>query len=136
MKKVKHKTVMFTSIIVMLTIWGFIWAQKRTNIFQGLELYLFIAIILFGILALVIAFRKEKEQKEGFTIEDELSERLKYKAGYYAYLGSLYMWLIIFIFHYRFPDTETMLGGGILLSAALGYIAKFIVKRQFNEKSN
>jgi hypothetical protein len=133
MKKIKHKPIMFTSIIVMMTIWGFIWAQKRTDIFQSFELYLFLAIIFFGVVALVIAFRKEKEIKSGFAVDDELSDRIKHKAGYYAYLSSMYMWLLIFIFHYKFPDVETMLGGGILLSAALSLIARYIVKRQFDE---
>jgi len=43
------------------------------------------------------------------------------------------MWLFIFILKDWFPDTETMLGGGILLSATIFYITKVVVKRRFYE---
>lgn len=35
----------------------------------------------------------------------------------------------------KFPDVETMLGGGILLSGLIGFIAKIDVRRELNEKS-
>jgi hypothetical protein len=33
----------------------------------------------------------------------------------------------------KFPDIETMLGGGILLSALISFIAKYVVKQKLNE---
>ena len=65
-----------------------------------------------------------------------MTTQIKYKSGYYAYLYSMYMWLFIFLLKDKFPDVETMLGGGILLSALIGFIVKIIVKRNLNEKSN
>jgi len=91
---------------------------------------------LIGIVALisiVIAIKKMKEEKEGQPIEDEFTTQVKYKAGFYAYIASMYMWLFIFLFRGLFPDVETLAGGGILLSGVIGFACKFIVKRQINE---
>ena len=118
MKK-QRKTLMITSILIMVVVWGFIVLEKGTTLFKGLDLYIFILIVLIGIIAFVSALRKDKEEKQGLPVEDELSNLLKYKSGYYAYLASMYMWLFIFIFKDKFPDIETMLGGGILLSALI-----------------
>ena len=118
----------------MASILGFIAVEKGTNLFQGLDLIIFILIVLGGIIAFVSALKKDKEEKQGMPADDKFSLLLKYKSGYYAYMASLYMWLFIFLFKGYFPDVETMLGGGILLSALISFIRKFIVKRQFNEK--
>ncbi len=45
----------------------------------------------------------------------------------------MYMWLFIFLLKDKFPDTETLLGGGILLAALISFITKIIVKQRFNE---
>ena len=118
----------------MATVLGFIIVEKGTNLFHGLNLLILILIILGGVVAFVTALKKDKEEKQGMPADDEFSLLLKYKAGYYAYMASLYMWLFIFLFKGYFPDIETMLGGGILLSALVGFISKYIVKQQFNEK--
>jgi len=131
MKK-NRKTLLITSILFMGAIWGFIALEKGTDLFQGLDLIIFILIIVIGGIALFSAFKKDKEEKEGLATEDELSTQLKYKAGYYAYLASMYMWLFIFLLKDKFPDTETMLGGGILLSALLAFISKMVVKQTLN----
>ncbi len=132
MKKTR-KTLMIASILFMGAIWGFIAFEKGTNLFQGLDLFIFILIIAGGVIALVAAFKRDKEIKAGLPVEDELSTRIKHKTGYYAYMASLYMWLFIFIFKDKFPDVETRLGGGILLSCLIWAITKFIVKQKFDE---
>jgi len=135
MKK-NRKTLLIISIIAMIVIWGFIALEKETNLFQGLDLFVFILIVIFGGLAIYLAIKKNKEIDEGFPPEDELSLRIKYKAGYYTYLVSMYMWLLIFMFKRYFPDVETIIGGGILLSALLSVIIKFVVKNKINETTN
>lgn len=89
-----------------------------------------------AIISILIALKKRKEEKEGQPLEDEFSSMIKYKSGFYAYIASMYMWLFIFLFRDLFNDTETMLGGGILLSGLIGFIAKLYVKRGMDEKSN
>jgi Ca2+/Na+ antiporter len=132
MKNRKRKSLLMTSIVIMLVVWGFIWAQNKMDLFQGLDLYIFILIVLLGIVALIGAIRKDKDEKAGIPVDDELSTLIKYKTGYHSFLISMYLWLFIFILKDKFPDTETMLGGGILLSAAIFYIVRVIIKRQWH----
>ena len=133
MMKTKRRSILVTSIIIMAVIWGFIVVQKEFNPFKGLELFIVILIIVLGIIAFILALKRDKDERAGVPVEDELTTRIKYKSGYYAYLISMYMWLFIFLFKSKFPDVETMLGGGILLSGLISFIVKFYVKRQFNE---
>ena len=136
--KSKRTKIMIASVLIMVAVWGFIAVKEGSDMFTnwGLDFFIFIFIIITGIIAFVIALKKDKDEKEGFPAEDELSNLVKYKSGYYAYLSSMYMWLFIFIFKSKFPDTETMLGGGILLSVLIFYISKIIVKRELNEKQD
>ena len=63
-----------------------------TELFKGLNLFIFILTIVIAVIALIRVLKKDK-----------------------------------------FPDTETMPGGGILLSALILFIATYIVKQEFNE---
>lgn len=132
--KTQRKTLLITSVLFMAAIWAFAFIEKGTNLLKGYDLIIFILIVAGGVIALVSAIKKDKDEKEGIPIEDELSNQIKYKAGYYAYMASLYMWLFIFLFKDKFPDLETLLGGGILLSALISYIARVVVKKQFYAK--
>lgn len=132
--KRNRKTLMITSILIMAVLWAFVALEKGTDLFRGLDLVIFILIVVIGAIAFFIALRKDREEKQGLPPEDEMSLRIKYKSGYYAYLASMYMWLFVFLLKDKFPDTETMLGGGILFSALIAFSAKFIVKRNFNEE--
>ncbi len=134
--KQNKKIFMIAAVIFMLAIFISVALEKGNDIFEGLSLYILILIVIFAIITLIIASKKDKELKEGQPADDELSQKIKYKAGYYAYLGSMYVWFVIFIFKNYFPNIESMLGGGILVSAAISFISKFIVKRNFNDKQN
>ena len=131
MKK-KNKTYMMTSIIVMFALLGFAIAYTNGFNYGGLDILIFALIIVIGSIALFLAHKKDKAD-EGFPEEDELSMLLKYKAGYYAFRASMFIWFFIFIFKEYFPDVETMLGGGILLSALSSFIIMFVLKRGLNE---
>jgi hypothetical protein len=133
MKKEKN-ILTITAVLVTLAIWGFIFFLKDSLETKGLDLAIFVLIILLSAIALFRAFKKNKEQKEGFPADDEMSQRIKYKAGYLAYMGSMYMWLFIFLLKDKFPDTETMLGGGILASAAMIFVIEYFVKQKLHEE--
>ena len=64
---------------------------------------------------------------------DELSTRIKYRAGYYAFITSMYVWLFVWLFQRHFVDTETMLGFGILLSAVISIAIKAYLARHYHE---
>lgn len=129
----KGKVFMLTAVLVMFLLLGFGMAYKSGFKFMGLDLVIFILIVVLGAIALYRANKKDKSIAEGFPEEDEMSLLLKYKAGYYGYLASMYMWVFIFLFKDHFPDTESMIGGGILMSGLIGFIAKIVVKRNINE---
>jgi hypothetical protein len=134
MKKTR-KALLLISILIMSVLWGFIVLEKGTDLFKGLglDLFIFILIILLAAIAFMKAIKRDREEKEGLPADDELSTLIKYKSGYYAYMASMYMWFFVFLLKDKFPDTETMLGGGILLSALISCMAKYVVKNKFNE---
>ncbi len=126
-------TLLIVSILILTIIIGFAILGEGPNLFKGLNLVITLLIIGLAVIAFIAALKKDKEEKAGIPVEDELTTKIKYKSGYYAYLASMYMWLFIFLFKDKFTDIETMLGGGILLSALIGFIAKVVVKRNYNE---
>jgi hypothetical protein len=131
-----RNTLLITSILIMGIIWAFIALEKGTHIFRGLDLFIFALIIIIAAVALIRALKKDKEHKAGIPAEDELTYKIKYKAGYIAYRASMYMWLFIFLLKDKFPSIEAMLGGGILLSAVISVIANIVTKRRFNAEQN
>jgi uncharacterized membrane-anchored protein len=135
MKQTK-RALLLVSILIMLCIWGFIAAYRTGFIPTGLDVFIFALIIIAGIYAFVTHLKQHKDVQSGFPAEDEMSTRIKYKAGYYAFLASMYMWLFIFLFKDLFPDVETMLGGGILLSATLSIVIKTYLTRHYHEDQN
>jgi hypothetical protein len=117
--KQPKSALLLVSILIMGAIWGFAALYHAGYIPTGLDLFIFLMIVVGGIYAFVTHMRRHKDIEAGLAVDDEMSNLVKYKAGYYAFMASLYMWLGIFMFHRFFPDTETMLGGGILASCIL-----------------
>ncbi len=111
-------------------------AYSQMEEIQPKMLLIYALIGIVAIISILKAVKKMKEEKEGQPIEDELTTQIKHKAGHDAYIASLYMWMFIFLLRDFFPDVESMVGGGILLSGLIGFIAKIIVRRKFNEESN
>ena len=130
---IKRKALMISSILITLTLLGFIMVIRGPELLGRLELFILVLIIVLGVVVFVNALKRDRDIKAGLPVDDELSTRIKYKAGYYAYLASMYMWLFIFLLKDNFPDVETMLGGGILLSGAISVIIKYMVKYKFDE---
>lgn len=132
MRNSRIALVVTIGILIMMAL-GYVVASGKMEIFKGPELIIFILVVVLGLFALAGALKKNKEENQGMTTEDELSTKVKYKAGYFAFLGSMYMWLFIFLAKDKFPDNETMIGGGVLLSALIFYITKAVVKRNYHE---
>jgi len=132
MKKTR-RTFLLTSILIMSVLWGFVVVEKGTDLFKGLRLFIFILIVLLAAISFMKAIKRDREEREGLPADDELSMLIKYKSGYYAYMASMYMWFFVFLLKDNFPNTEAMLGGGILLSALMSYLAKYVVRRNLNE---
>lgn len=124
------------SMLIMLSVWGFAALYHAGYIPEGLDLFIFAMIVVAGIYAFITHMRRYKEEEAGFALDDELSTRIRYKAGYFSFITSLYIWLAIFLFHRFIPDVETMLGGGILLSAIISMCIKAYLTRNYDEHAN
>jgi hypothetical protein len=61
--------------------------------------------------------KRRQDIKTGSPSEDEFTRMAKVYAGNQAFLYSMYLWLLIFVFNSSFIKNETMLGVGILGSA-------------------
>ncbi len=119
-----------------LTFSAGILAYTQMDVIQPKMLVIYVLIGVMAIISIIIAARKMQEEKEGQPLEDEMTTRIKHKAGHDAYIATLYLWLFIFLFRGFFPDVETMVGGGILLTGLIGFISKTLVKRNFHAESN
>lgn len=135
MKQLKTNLVPI-SVLVMLSIWGFIALYRGGYIPGGLDVFIFALIMIGGVYAFVVQMKRYKDVKSGFPPDDELSTHIKYKAGYYAFITSMYVWLFVFLFQRHFGDVETMLGFGILLSAVISIGIKGYLTRNFHENQN
>ena len=132
MKQAK-KALILVSVLVMGSIWGFNILYRAGYIPSGLDIFIFALIMISGIYAFFTHMRRYKDAEKGFPPEDELSKQIKHKAGYYAFFFSMYIWLFIFLFQRLFPDVESLLGSGILLSAIASMVIKAYLTRNYHE---
>lgn len=135
MKQAKNALV-FLSILAMGGIWGFIALYRAGYIPSGLDVFIFAMIMVSAVYAFVTHMKRYKDEEQGFPPEDELSTQIKYKAGYFAFIASMYIWLFIFLLQRHFQDVETMLGSGILLSAIIAIVIKGYLARNFHENED
>lgn len=134
--KQPNTKLMPVSVLVMLSIWGFIALYRGGYIPSGLDVFIFAMIMIGGVYAFVVQMRRYKDVKSGFPPDDELSTQIRHKAGYYAFITSMYVWLFAFLFQRHFGDVETILGFGILLSAVISIVIKAYLTRHYHENQN
>lgn len=130
--KTKRLLIILVGLTITFTVGIFAYSKMEEIQPKILLIYGLIGVV--AIISILRAIKKMKEEKEGQPFEDELTTQIKHKAGHDAYIASFYMWLFIFLFRDLFSDTETMIGGGILLTGLIGFISKAIISRKFNEK--
>ena len=130
--KAKRTLLILVGLILTFSAGILAYSQMAEIQIKMMVIYGLIGIV--AIISIFIAIKKMKEEKQGQPIEDEFTTQIKHKAGFYAYISSMYMWLFIFLFRGFFPDTETLVGGGILLSGVIGFVSKMIVKHKIDEK--
>jgi nicotinamide riboside transporter PnuC len=142
MKQTKSALVL-VSVLIMSCIWGFIIAYKSGYIPTGLHVLILALIMIAGIYAFVTHLKQHKDVQSGFPAEDEMSTRIKYKAGYYAFLASLYMWLFVFMFKgvfdvsgIRESGIDAILGGGIMTMAVISIVIKIYLTRHYHENQD
>jgi hypothetical protein len=135
MKNLNRETttaLLTTAIFAVLAIW-------ITWELPNLILRITIAIIAAGLGILTFIKNvtvKKRDLAEGSPSEDEFTRIAKVYAGSQAFLYSMYLWFLIFIFQRGFNKTETMLGIGILGSAMMYGVFMWYYKGKggFNEE--
>ena len=107
--------------LVLLIIFGgvLLWAvismpQKSLIIFIAIAIVL-LALVTFDVQVL----KKKSDLESGVPAEDEFTKLTKVYAGSRAFIYSMYLWMLIFVFNSAFPKPQTMLGIGILGSALI-----------------
>ena len=102
-----------------------------------LKISIAIITILLGIVTFMWqTVNKKRNTKAGAPSEDEFTKLAKVYAGNRAFLYSMYLWLLIFIFNSAFTKHETMLGIGVLGSALIYGVSLWYYKTtgNFNEE--
>ena len=123
--------IVVVSVLLIALIWASVALYQAGYVPRGLDAVIFALILISGIYAFVVHMKRHNDAKQGLPPDDELSNQIKYKAGYYAFLSSMYVWLFIFLFKNIFPDLELMLGTGILTSAFISIAIKAYLSRNY-----
>ena len=133
----RHRsTLLLVSILFLVSIWGFVFAQRAGIIPGGLELFIFLLIMCAGIYAFVQEMKKHRDIENGFPVEDELSEQIKYRAGYLTFMTSIYVWLALFLLKEWFTDYDTLFGLGVLIPAVMFMGVRSYLARNFDENAS
>ena len=128
--------IVVVSVLLIASIWALIALYQAGYVPSGLDAVIFALILISGVYAFVVHMKRHNDMKQGLPPDDELSNQIKYKAGYYAFLSSMYVWLFIFLFKHVFPDLESLLGTGILTSAVISIAIKAYLSRNYYANEN
>lgn len=134
--KAAKSSLVLVSVLAMFSIWGFIFAYRAGYIPAGLELFIFLLIMLAGVYFFIVQMKKHKDINQGLPTDDELSEQIKYRSGYLAFTASLFVWLALFLLKEWITDYDTLFGLGVLLPAAIFMVIRSYLSRNFSENTN
>jgi hypothetical protein len=128
------KTIIILLFATVIAATGLLFFEKQTGFFgtmgHSLLVYIAYATFIFN----VIFFKIRKKKKIVIPADDEYSRLVKYKSGYYAFHASLFLWTFILMLSNRFPNSQSMLGGGLILMTIFSVITYFIAKREAYEE--
>jgi len=131
----KQKIILVTAYLLILSVvFGLKYLEKQTGFFKSINPLFLLALIIIAFVYTLQSLKRKGKKKNGIPIDDELSILIKYKIGYYSFLASSFLWYLLFALKDDFPDIETILGGGILLSTLIVIVTGIIIKRFSNEQ--
>jgi polyferredoxin len=122
---------LFTAVFAAISLLFF---ENFTGLFGSMGHNLLIYIAYATIIINGLFFKIRNKKKYGIPSDDEYSRLVKYKSGYYAFYASLYLWIFILILSNYFPNTQAMLGGGLILTTVFAIISYLIAKKEPNEE--
>ena len=124
-------------IALLVIFFGLLFWFISTATQSGLSIIIALLIILVGVVTFVLQIvNKRRDLEAGTPAEDEFTRLAKVYAGSRAFIYSMYLWLLIFVFNSAFTKPQTMLGIGILGSALIYGLWLFYFKttRDFYEE--
>lgn len=112
-----------TMILATVVAWG-IQEYRNGGSFRELSFQWFVLIV---VLAFMIPFlvRLRRDIQSGLPVEDERSKRIKSLAGYYSFLISIYLWLVIMFFEEYF--TVSSAAGAAILGSAITFGLAYVI---------
>ena len=123
-------------LLIVTCILGYTVAYRQGFVPDGIEVFIFGLILVAGVYAFVRETRKHRDMKQGFPVEDELSENIKYRAGYHTFITSMYVWLALFLFQGWFRDHDTLFGVGVMLPAVIFIGIRAYLSRNLDENAH
>ena len=127
--KMQRVLLVIIYIIILIIVLLLRYFEIQTGFFKLINPIFLTAIVVVGFIYTLRSLKRKNKKKNGIPKDDELSLLIKYKTGYYSYLASLFLWYMLFAFRDHFPDIETILGGGLLISVLIVIITRIIIKR-------
>jgi hypothetical protein len=124
------------SLLGMACFWGFVLAPRAGIVPGFLEIFIFVLILIVLVHSFVVKMKKLKDIESGFPVEDELSEQVKYRAGYYSFMSSIYVWASLWVLKEIFTDYDTLFGLGVLLPTVIFIVLRSYFTRNPHENSH
>jgi peptidoglycan/LPS O-acetylase OafA/YrhL len=84
------------------------------------------------VIVLLVVFWRETRRGR----DDERSSGIKHRAGYYAYLISIYLWLVLRYFERRLDPAQTFAIGMIGMALAFGLSWLILTVREMGSSEN
>jgi hypothetical protein len=115
MKKGILSLVISSLLLITVLLW-FFQVREHMNIYLLLFAVGVILVIGFSVYNGIMIVR---ESKRHLPVEDELSRKNKLRAGYYSYLFSIYLWILLYFLSDRFENPRILFAVGIMGMAVL-----------------
>ena len=115
MKKGILSLVISSLLLVTILLW-FFQVREDMNIYLLLFAVGVILVIGFSVYNGITMIR---ESRRHLPVEDELSRKNKLRAGYYSYLFSIYLWILLYFLADRFQNPRILFAAGIMGMAIL-----------------
>jgi hypothetical protein len=121
------------AVLVTLALW-----MGNAGSFELGEIFVTAGVLAIAAAATYVVLKRRKDIKDGFSPDDELTKKAGWKAGYFAYIASVWtavgmMWLNIFLTEaFGFPEFSTgqfvaaivLIPGFVFLALALYFRGK------------
>jgi len=133
MTKTKKTSIVFIIAAAILT-FALTIVEEKISIFGDLDHETLYFILLGLLIVTFLSYKIRMKKRLLKRADDELSIFVKYKASYYAYKTTLFIWLIVFILQKHFISAQAMLGVGMLLSVIFGIAAKIVANLESDDK--